>query len=92
MKLSSHYVLREIAGDTLLIPVGDSAPAPQGMILLNEISLLIYQGIADGKQPDMILTDIVTHYDVEPERARFDMNETIAEMQRLEIIEPETMS
>lgn len=86
MKLSPNFVLREIAGDNLLIPVGEICSAPQGMVLLNDISLLIYQAIGDGKDADAILQDITERYDVETEQARSDMNDVLSQMKNLGII------
>lgn len=86
MKLSSHFVLREIAGDNLLIPIGEVSSAPQGMILLNDISLRIYQAIGAGNDTDSILQDIIDHYEVEPEQARSDLNDVLSQMENLGII------
>lgn len=86
MKLSSHFVLREIAGDNLLIPIGEVSSAPQGMILLNDISLRIYQAIGAGNDTDAILQDIIDHYEVEPEQARSDLNDVLSQMENLGII------
>lgn len=87
MKTSKQFVLREIAGDTLLIPVGENPSAPQGMILLNAISLLIYQGIDAGNDLHTIVEDILHRYDVEKEQALSDAKEAISQMEHLGIIE-----
>ncbi len=85
MKLSDKFVLREIAGDTMLIPVGQTDV--QGMLLLNPVSLLIYQQLQNGREPAEILQQIVAEYDVEQAQARDDLQETLAQMLRLGIIE-----
>ncbi len=87
MKTSKQFVLREIAGDTLLIPIGETSSAPQGMILLNAISLLIYQGIDAGNDLHTIVEDILHRYDVEKEQALSDAKEAISQMESLGIIE-----
>ena len=87
MRTSKQFVLREIAGDTLLIPVGETSSVPQGMILLNAISLLIYQGIDAGKDLHAIVDDVLHRYDVEKEQALSDAKEAISQMESLGIIE-----
>mgnify|MGYP002674544147 FL=1 len=84
MKLSNKFVLREIAGDSILIPIGQTDV--QGMLLLNPVSMLIYQGLQNGNEPEEILQQIITEYDVEKTQAQDNLKETLAQMQELGII------
>lgn len=84
MKLSNKFVLREIAGDSILIPIGQTDI--QGMLLLNPVSMLIYQGLQNGNEPEEILQQIITEYDVEKTQAQDNLKETLAQMQELGII------
>lgn len=85
MKLSNKFVLREIAGDSILIPIGQTDI--QGMLLLNPVSMLIYQGLQNGNEPEEILQQIITEYDVEKTQAQDNLKETLAQMRELGIIE-----
>ena len=49
MQISKNYVLRTIAGDNLLVPLGGSGTETKGMILLNELSLFVYESIQKGQ-------------------------------------------
>lgn len=84
MKLSNKFVLREIAGDSILIPIGQTDI--QGMLLLNPVSMLIYQGLQNGNKPEEILQQIITEYDVEETQAQDNLKETLAQMRELGII------
>lgn len=84
MKLSNKFVLREIAGDSILIPIGQTDI--QGMLLLNPVSMLIYQGLQNGDKPEEILQQIITEYDVEETQAQDNLKETLAQMRELGII------
>lgn len=84
MKLSNKFVLREIAGDSILIPIGQTDI--QGMLLLNPVSMLIYQGLQNGSEPEEILQQIITEYDVEETQAQDNLKETLAQMRELGII------
>lgn len=59
MQLSKNYVLRTIAGDNLLVPLGGSSTETKGMILLNELSLFVYESIQKGQTEDEILSHIL---------------------------------
>lgn len=85
MKLSNKFVLREIAGDFMLVPVGQTQL--QGMLLLNPLSMLIYRLLQNGEEPEEILHRIVAEYDVEQAQARDDLQKTLAQMLELGIIE-----
>ncbi len=85
MKLSNKFVLREIAGDSILIPIGQTDI--QGMLLLNPVSMLIYQGLQNENEPEEILQQIITEYDVEKTQAQDNLKETLAQMWELGIIE-----
>lgn len=50
MQISKNYVLRTIAGDNLLVPLGGSSTETKGMILLNELSLFVYESIQKDKR------------------------------------------
>lgn len=52
MQISKNYVLRTIAGDNLLVPLGGSSTETKGMILLNEMSLFVYESIQKGQTED----------------------------------------
>lgn len=79
MQISKNYVLRTIAGDNLLVPLGGSSTETKGMILLNEMSLFIYESIQKGQTEDEILSRILDEYDVEIPQAAADLGEIISE-------------
>ena len=43
MKIKREFVLREIAGDILLVPVGKTALDLNGMLTLNEVGAEIWK-------------------------------------------------
>lgn len=87
MQISKNYVLRTIAGDNLLVPLGEAARKQKGMILLNELSLFVYESIQKGQTEDEILSRILDEYDVEIPQAAADLGEIISEFTKLGIIE-----
>ena len=86
MQISKNYVLRTIAGDNLLVPLGGSSTETKGMILLNELSLFVYESIQKEQTEDEILSRILEEYDVEIPQAAADLGEIISEFTKLGII------
>ena len=56
------------------------------MILLNEMSLFVYESIQKGQTEDEILSRILDEYDVEIPQAAADLGEIISEFTKLGII------
>ena len=55
MKIKGEFILREIAGDTILVPVGQTALQFNGMITLEPVGSLIWKDIEAGKTQKEIL-------------------------------------
>ena len=75
MKIKGEYVLREIAGDYILIPIGKTALEMNGMITMDEVGVTIWKGIQQDLDPEEILSTILDTYEVEEKEARKDMEE-----------------
>lgn len=68
------------------MPLGGSSTETKGMILLNEMSLFVYESIQKGQTEDEILSRILDEYDVEIPQAAADLGEIISEFTKLGII------
>ena len=45
MKIKGEYLLREVVGETILVPVGKTALEYNGMIIINETGALIWKAL-----------------------------------------------
>ena len=75
MKIKGEYVLREIAGEYILIPIGKTALEMNGMITMDEVGVTIWRGLEEAKNEEEILQIILEAYEVEKEVALADMKE-----------------
>lgn len=73
MKLKCEFILREIAGETMLIPVGQTALEYNGLICLNPVGAEIWKGLQQEKNEEEILANILEQFDVTEDVAREDM-------------------
>lgn len=87
MKLKGEYILREIAGDAVLIPTGQSALEFNGIIALNPISADIWKWLQEGCGKEQILEHILEEYDVTKDVALGDLNEFLEQLQQLNILD-----
>lgn len=87
MKIKGEYVLREIAGDYILIPVGRTALEFNGMITMDEVGVAIWKGIEQELTEDEILRGILEEFDVEEKTAREDMLEFLEKLKEAGLAE-----
>ncbi len=86
MKTSELYIFRDIAGDNLLIPVGEATQRLNGMIHLDNTAAFIWQHINTAKNLDEIVEKIQEEYEVDAETAHQDVYGFALELYKLEMI------
>ena len=91
MKVNKNYVLREIAGDYILIPTGNAVLKFNGLVTLNEVGVSIWKQLSgDGeKNLDSLVAGILEEYDVDEETAREDVSEFLNKLVQAEILDRE---
>ncbi len=72
MKINGKFVKREVLGDIILVPVGQTALEFSGMITVNEVGLFIWNLLEQGAEEEQIVAAMTEEYEVEPETARED--------------------
>lgn len=80
MKIKGEFILREIAGDTILVPVGQTALQFNGMITLEPVGSLIWKDIEAGKTQKEILAHILDTFEVDPKTAETDLDEFLHQL------------
>ena len=86
MKLKKQLVKRNIAGDVILVPVGDSSLTLKGLMTLNETAEFIWDGLAAAADAGELAAALCSEYEVEPIEAMTDVEALLAQLKELEII------
>ena len=73
MRIKEGFVLREVAGQAVVIATGEASKSFHGMIKLNETGRVIWEGLAAGKSDADIAAQLVSAYDVDAEKAAADV-------------------
>ncbi|MDD7389386.1 MAG: PqqD family protein [Lachnospiraceae bacterium] len=87
MKIKGEFILREVAGETLLVPVGETALKFNGMITLNRVSAVIWKALSEQASYNEILGKILGRFDVEPDAARRDLDEFLEQMKAADLLD-----
>ncbi len=87
MRIKSDYVLREIAGDYVLVPTGEAVAKFNGLFGVSEVGARIIELLPECADEAAVTARIVDEYDVDAETAAKDVAEFISELREKEIIE-----
>jgi hypothetical protein len=87
LKLKGDFVLREIAGETILVPVGRTALAFNGIITLNQTGIEIWKGLQEEKSREEILAALLEQFEVAADTAAEDMDAFLETLREHDLIE-----
>lgn len=86
MKLKKEFLTRTIAGETILVPIGENNEAFNGLITMNEIGLFIWENIEQVADEDEMLTKILSEYDIDQQTASADLKAFLDTLKKSDII------
>ena len=87
MKIKSGFVLRELAGQSIVIALGEASKTFNGMIKLNDTGKVIWNMLSEGNEASEIVDKFVAEYDVDRETAERDVNAFIEALRGADILE-----
>ena len=86
MKVSKDLILREIAGEFLLVPTGAAAARFNGLITMNEIAHFLFQALQEEQTEASLLEQITGTYQIDPETARRDLQDFLQQLRELGVL------
>lgn len=85
MKLKQEYVLREVAGTWVVLPL--KGADLDGMIKLNASGALLWQGLEQGADRSGLTALLTSEYEVTAQQAEEDIDAFLALLQRYGCVE-----
>ena len=85
MKLNPKYVLREVAGETLLISLADLS-TPKRLLCLNELGKDIYACLQKGLSKEEIFAALLEEYEVEAQVLQSDLDDFLVTLKEYGVI------
>lgn len=80
MKTNKEYMIREIAGESVLIPVGMASQRLNGMIRLTESAAFIWEQVDQAENLTQIIEQVKNEFEVDDETARRDVEGFLREL------------
>ena len=87
MKVDKEFVLREIAGDYVIIPIGRTVLSFNGLITVNEIGAFLWNLLQEDVTKEDLVAKVLDEYEVDEETAREDIQEFLDTLVRGGILE-----
>lgn len=80
MKINGEFIKRNVAGETIYVPVGSTALNFNGICSGNEVANLIFDMLLKDSEKNEIIDLIVSEYDVDRQTAENDFDEIIKKL------------
>ena len=87
MIIKKDFILRQVAGTHVVLPVGVATVNFNGMITLNESGVLLWQRLEEGATLEELAELLTVEYNVSLEEALKDANEFVTTLDRANCIE-----
>lgn len=87
MKIKKEFVTREVAGDTLLVPVGRTTLDMNGMLTLNETGAFLWEKLPDAESEAALVDRMLDEYEVDRATAETDVADFLDKLRKLDIID-----
>lgn len=87
MKIDKNFVLREIAGDYIIVPTGNTALTFNGLITVNEVGAFLWELLQKDTTEEKMLDALLKEYDVDENTARIDIREYVEKLVESGILE-----
>ena len=86
MKIKREFIKRKIAGEFILVPIGNTALAFNGLMTINELGKFIWENLESSKDEEELLYKILEEYEVEEKEAKEDLDEFLDKLRQVDII------
>ena len=87
MKVSKDFIMREIAGEYILVPVGAAAAKFNGLITMNELGQFIFNLLSEDCTIVQLAEKITAEYDVSLETAASDAQAFLQQLREVGALE-----
>jgi hypothetical protein len=88
MKIKEGFMLREVAGQWVVVPLGERVVEFSGIMTLNETGAFLWKKLESGVQnEEELVAALLAEYDVDKETAQRDVSEFISDVNEKGLVE-----
>lgn len=86
MRIKDGYVLRQVAGNSIVIAVGEEALNFNGIITINGAGAFLWNLLSDGADKERLLSAMLKEYDIDEKTASDDIDEFIKKLKDADLL------
>lgn len=86
MKISNEYIMREIAGEFVIVAVGQSAMDFNGIITVNDVGRFLLEQMTEEIKVEELVDKLMKEYEVDWETATADVTEFVEKLKNNNIV------
>lgn len=86
MIIKKELLKREIAGETILIPVGKTVYDSHGLFALNELGGFLWELLPGASDEEALVKAVLAEYEVTEDTARQDIGEFLDKLREMGIL------
>ena len=87
MKIKDTFILRNVAGNNIVLPVGASSDAFSGMMTLNESGVFLWNSLKKDTDMDGLINSMLSEYNVSADQAKQDVEEFVKSLRSAGVLE-----
>ncbi len=86
MKINDGFMLKEMAGSWVVVPLGEKLVNFEMMMTLNETGAFLWEKLKEEKTEEELVEALLAEYDVEKEIAAKDVSEFVQKLKEKEVL------
>jgi len=87
IKIKNGFVVREIAGQSVVVALGEASKAFNGIIKLNETGRVMWDMLSEGTEKETIVSKILAEYEIDKETVEKDVDSFVNTLKENNILE-----
>ena len=87
MKIKDTFILRNVAGNNIVLPVGASSDAFSGMMTLNESGVFLWNSLKKDTDMEGLINAMLSEYNVSADQAKQDVEEFVKSLRSAGVLE-----
>ncbi len=86
MRIKDGYILREVAGNNVVVAVGRAALDFNRLITLNSTGVFLWKMLAEGTVEEALLAAVLDEYEIDEATAKTDIPEFIDKLKGADLL------
>lgn len=87
MKIKDGFIVREVGGTGVAVPVGEASEKFPGMVTLNDTGMFLWSKMASGSTRGALISALLDEYDVDEATAANDVDKFIESLRGADLLE-----